>query len=186
MMPDEEAPKLVYHEGLYYCEPCHEVIQERIRKSSAWGSPTIHMEWYADVLQKGVKKHRVVVVKVCEATAFSLSTREIYFEIKIPRLFVYLFIKDIHSEVHSMCILSPTKETKNPRIILISVSPNCKKGLDMGYFLCYIIYVVLHINHTWEKERNKSEIDVDFTWHIPLSMLLYVHNREREKRNMNL
>ena len=27
----EEIPKLVYHEGLYYCEPCNEVIQERLR-----------------------------------------------------------------------------------------------------------------------------------------------------------
>ena len=88
------------------------------------------------------------MVKVCEATAFSLSTREIYFEsVGFPWL-AFSNLEDIHSEVHSMCILSPTKETKNPRIILISVSPNYKKGLDMGYFLCYIIYVVLHINHT--------------------------------------
>ena len=43
-LPDEETPKLVCHEGLWYCEPCNEVIQERIRKNSAWGAPTIHME----------------------------------------------------------------------------------------------------------------------------------------------
>ena len=50
----EDSPKLVCHEGLYYCEPCHEVIQERIRKNhqedltyekrSAWGEPTVDME----------------------------------------------------------------------------------------------------------------------------------------------
>ena len=25
-LPDEDKPKLVCHEGLYYCEPCYNVI----------------------------------------------------------------------------------------------------------------------------------------------------------------
>jgi len=33
----------------------------------------------------------------------------------------------------------------------------------MGYFLCYISSVVLHINHIRKKEQKRTDIDVDFS-----------------------
>ena len=39
--------------------------------------------------------------------------------------------------------------------------PNVKKGLDKGVFLCYIIYVVLHINHIGIKHSYNIKISLD-------------------------
>ncbi|SVA48450.1 uncharacterized protein METZ01_LOCUS101304, partial [marine metagenome] len=57
-------------------------------------------------------------------------------------------LQDIHSEVHSMCILYNSTSHRRGQQGVATTDRKIKKRLDTGYFLWYIIYVVLHINHT--------------------------------------
>ena len=72
----------------------------------------------------------------------------------------------------SMCILYSSEEAKMGHSILVSVSPNIKKGLDNAPRTCYINYVVCCRNDTEIKKRVLPH------WHMDRYVLAYSYNKE--------